>query len=206
MDTHFWGPWYAIHAVLPQMRRSGGTIVNIASFGGKVAAPHMLPYAASKFALVGFSEGLYAELQQEGIHVVTVCPGLMRTGSPRNAYFKGQNRKEYAWFAIADSMPYLSIGADRAAYKILNAAIDRTPELILTGRAVLAARAQGLFPNLTARLLALVARVMPTPGGIGSQRVLGSGSESPLTRSALTALTRKAAARNNELSSSIRPK
>ena len=54
--------------------------------------PHLLPYSASKFALTGFSEGLRAELANNGIAVTTVCPGLMRTGSPRNANFKGRHR------------------------------------------------------------------------------------------------------------------
>src|SRR5919201_401355 len=106
MRTHYWGPLYAILAVLPQMRQRGeGRIVNISSIGGKVSMPHLLPYNASKFALVGLSEGLRAELAKDGIVVTTVCPGLMRTGSPPNAYFKGQNEKEYAWFAISDALP-----------------------------------------------------------------------------------------------------
>jgi len=60
--------------------------VNIASIGGKVSVPHLLPYSASKFALVGLSEGLRAELTRDGILVTMVCPGLMaraRTACPR---------------------------------------------------------------------------------------------------------------------------
>ena len=56
-------------------RRNRASIVNIGSVGGKVAVPHMLPYTASKFALVGFSEGLHAELRHKGVRVTTVCPG-----------------------------------------------------------------------------------------------------------------------------------
>jgi NAD(P)-dependent dehydrogenase (short-subunit alcohol dehydrogenase family) len=63
MNVHFWGPLYSILAVLPGMRqRREGRIVNISSIGGKVSVPHLLPYSASKFALVGLSEGLRAEL------------------------------------------------------------------------------------------------------------------------------------------------
>ena len=51
---HFWAPLYTTLAVLPEMRERGeGRIVNIASIGGKVAVPHLLPICASKFALVG---------------------------------------------------------------------------------------------------------------------------------------------------------
>jgi NAD(P)-dependent dehydrogenase (short-subunit alcohol dehydrogenase family) len=102
MQTHFWGPLHLVLAVLPEMRgRRDGRIVNITSIGGKLAVPHLLPYSVSKFALVGFSEGLRAELAKDGIAVTTVVPGLMRTGSVVQAMFKGQHEQEYAWFAAS---------------------------------------------------------------------------------------------------------
>ena len=122
MKTHFYGPLYTTLAVLPHLRqRGGGRIVNISSIGGKVAVPHLLPYSASKFALTGFSEGLRAEVQKDNIFVTTVCPGLMRTGSPRNAVFKGRHREEYTWFHVLDALPGSSMSAVRAARQIVNA-------------------------------------------------------------------------------------
>src|SRR5204863_5194639 len=115
-------PLFTTLSVLPAMRRQGeGRIVNISSIGGKIAVPHLLPYDASKFALTGFSEGLRAELLKDGIYVTTVCPGLMRTGSPRNADFKGQHEAEYAWFSIGDSLPGMSMSAEAAAERIVTA-------------------------------------------------------------------------------------
>src|ERR687891_1372920 len=106
-----------MHAVIPLMKRqSYGRIVNIASIGGKVAVPHLLPYVASKFALVGLSEGMRAELLKDGIYVTTVSPGLMRTGSHLNAFFKGQHKKEYALFSIANALPLFSTSSKRAAH------------------------------------------------------------------------------------------
>lgn len=120
MATHFWGPLFTTLAVLPHMRGGGARrIVNISSIGGRIALPHLLPYSASKFALTGLSEGLHAELAREGIRVTTVCPGLMRTGSTYNAWFKGRHRHEFAWFHLADSIPGLSIDATRAARRIV---------------------------------------------------------------------------------------
>jgi short subunit dehydrogenase len=56
MRINFWGAVHTTLGVLPSMReRHQGRIVNITSIGGKVAFPHLLPYTASKFALVGFS-------------------------------------------------------------------------------------------------------------------------------------------------------
>lgn len=132
MKTHFWGPLYAMMAVLPEMRaRRAGRIVNISSIGGKVGVPHLAPYCASKFPLTGLSQALHAELATDGIKVTNVCPGLMRTGSPRNATFKGQHRAEYAWFTISDSLPFTSISAERAARQILAACKRGEAEVVL---------------------------------------------------------------------------
>lgn len=200
MRVHFWAPLYTTLAVLPQMRRRrGGRIVNISSIGGKISVPHLLPYSASKFALVGLSEGLRAELQKDGVIVTTVCPGLMRTGSPRNATFKGQHRAEYAWFSISDSLPILSMSAERAASQIVEACKRGEAELVLTLQAQLAVRFHGLFPGLTADMLGLVNRLLPSPGGIGRRRAKGKESESALSPSLLTALTEAAARKNNEV-------
>jgi short-subunit dehydrogenase len=120
-------------AVLPEMRRRrDGRIVNISSIGGKIGVPHLVPYCASKFALGGLSEALGAELAKEGIVVTTVYPGLMRTGSPRNADFKGQHRAEYAWFSISDSLPITSMSAERAARRIIEACISALSPSVLT--------------------------------------------------------------------------
>ncbi len=201
MKTHFWAPLYTTQAVLQEMRRRGeGRIVNIASVGGKISIPHLLPYCASKFALVGFSEGLRAELAKDGIIVTTVCPGLMRTGSPRNATFKGQHRAEYAWFAISDSLPVTSMAAERAARQIIDAFKRGDAEVVLTIQAKLAVLFHGLFPGLTADILGAVNSLLPAPGGIGSARAKGKESESNLAPSWLTALSDRAAEENNQIS------
>lgn len=200
MAVHFWGPLYATLAVLPQMRRRReGRIVNVSSIGGRVSVPHLVPYSASKFALAGLSDGLRAELAKDGVVVTSVFPGLMRTGSPRNATFKGQHRAEYAWFAISDSLPVTSIGAERAAAQIIEACSRGRAELVITTQAQLAVKFRALFPEATADILAVVNRLLPGPGGIGRARAKGKESESSLAPSVLTTLTESAARRNNEL-------
>jgi short-subunit dehydrogenase len=200
MDIHFWGPLHTTLAVLPSMKyRGSGRIVNVSSIGGKLSVPHLVPYSASKFALVGFSEGLRSELRQYGVYVTTICPGLMRTGSPRNAIFKGQNKKEYAWFSISDSLPLLTISTERAARKIVDACIHGDSEVILTPQARLAATFHGIFPGLTSDILGIVNRVLPAPGGIGEQRAYGRDSFSAVSPSPITAFTEQAARKNNEV-------
>ncbi|MBZ4414876.1 SDR family oxidoreductase [Myxococcus sp. RHSTA-1-4] len=197
VDTHLWAPLYTTLAVLPEMKRRGqGRIVNIASVGGKVSIPHLLPYAASKFALVGLSDGMRAELRQDGILVTTVCPGLMRTGSPRNAYFKGNHEAEYAWFSVGDSLPLMSMNAEVAARKILDACRRGDAEALVGLPAKLAAVGRALAPNLMAGLTAFVNRNLPQDSS--PDRARGSESETPLSQSWLTELTRRAAERNNE--------
>jgi NAD(P)-dependent dehydrogenase (short-subunit alcohol dehydrogenase family) len=202
MRTHFWGPLFAISAVLPHMRRQGqGRIVNVTSIGGKISVPHLVPYSASKFALVGLSQGLSAELAPHGIHVTTVCPGLMRTGSPRNAEFKGRHRAEYAWFSISDSLPGITISSQHAARAIIEACRRKETEVVLSLPAAAAARIHGVFPGITVRALGLINRLLPSPGGIGTQSRKGSESFSQFSPSWLTVLTEKAAVANNEIRS-----
>jgi NAD(P)-dependent dehydrogenase (short-subunit alcohol dehydrogenase family) len=200
LAVHFWGPLYTTLAVVPEMRARGeGRIVNIASIGGKISVPHLLPYCASKFALVGLSEGLHAELAREGIRVTTVCPGLMRTGSPRNAEFKGRHGAEYTWFTLADSLPGISVSSEKAARQILNACRRGDPELVISLPAVAATLFHGIAPGLTAEILAAVNRILPEPGS--SAAVPGKEAETPVTRSWLTGLTQKAAVANNQMES-----
>ncbi|WP_375417533.1 SDR family NAD(P)-dependent oxidoreductase [uncultured Hymenobacter sp.] len=201
MNTHFWAPLHAIQAVLPAMRRRGeGRIVNISSLGGKVALPHMSAYSASKFALTGLSEGFRAELSQHGIRVTTVCPGLLRTGSPRQALVKGQHQKEYAVFSIADSLPGLTMSADQAARKIWNATRRGDGEIILSLPAKLLATFHGVLPGTTTDVLGWLNRTLPSPSesGAGNERRKGYESESALSRSPLTGLNKIEAEKNNQ--------
>lgn len=200
MGVHFYGPLFLTLAVLPWMRQAGGgRIVNISSIGGKVAAPHLVPYSASKHALTGLSDGLRAELSEENVLVTTVCPGLMRTGSPPNAQFKGRHRQEYAWFTVSDSLPLLSMSAERAAGKIIRACRRGSPGLILGIPARAAILLSEVLPGATARMASLVQRVLPAtdPGGSNASRT-GWESESSGAPSLLTRPTYEAAARNNE--------
>lgn len=197
LDTHLYGAIHAVEAVLPSMRaRKDGSIVLISSIGGKLAVPHLLPYSASKFALAGYGEGLHAELAKHGICVTTVYPGLMRTGSPRNADFKGDHEREYGWFSIADSLPFMTSSAAVVARKIICACEAGRAELNLMpfGKALLTLRA--LFPELTAGAFSLVNRALPS--GENPTKKKGRESESKWSRSVLTALSRGAELRNNQ--------
>ena len=205
MSVHMWGPLYAMLAAIPHMRRQGeGRIVNIASIGGKIAVPHLLPYAASKFALVGLSDGMRAELAKDNIHVTTVAPGLMRTGSPVNALFKGHHRAEFTWFTLLDSLPLVSISAERAARQIIEACRRGDPELTITIQARLAVLASAVSPGLFARSMQVFNRLLPgSAGREGDVLRTGWESQSSLSRSPLAGPTYRAAEENNEMAGRV---
>jgi short-subunit dehydrogenase len=202
MAVHFWAMLHTTRAVLPGMReRGGGHIINLTSIGGRVSVPHMLPYCASKYAAVGYSRGLHAELAPQGIRVTTVCPLTMRTGSPRQGVFTGQPEAEFTWFLLTDSLPGLSMSARVAARRIVTAAARNKAEVMISLPAWAAATVVNLAPNLAARLLGLVAGFMPKPPPGPPVHRKGSELEHrlpPLVQK-LAVLTRRAERRNNEV-------
>jgi short-subunit dehydrogenase len=184
MDVNLWAAVHTTLAIVPRMRERGrGRIVNIGSVGGKIPMPHMAAYCASKFALVGFSGAMRSELSKYGILVTTVNPGLTRTGSPRNAIFKGNHRAEYAWFSISDSLPGLSMSARCAAEKIVRATIYGDAELVLGLPAKAATVIYGVAPNFHIEMAAVANRAFPNADGHDRTRKAGRDSESWLTRS-----------------------
>ena len=201
MNVHFWGALHCTEAVLPYMRRRrSGRIVNIASIGGLIAVPHLAPYAASKFAVVGYSDAVRAEVAKDGIRVTTVCPGLMRTGSPINALMKGQHEAEFAWFGALSSLPLVSIDARRAARKIIDAARRGIPHLTITPQARLAAILDRLMPNTFARAMMIANRLLPAAAGVSGNESWTGGESRPETLPRfVTAMGDRAALRNNEL-------
>lgn len=202
MSSNFFSGLHCTMAVLPHMLQRGrGSIVNITSIGGKIAVPHLLPYTASKFAAVGFSEGLHAELRRKGIHVLTVCPGLMRTGSHVNALFAGDAEREYRWFALGATTPGVSASARHAAKRIVRAVLARETEIFITPQAALAGRLAPLAPGVTAAGMGLVNRMLPDPSDRSSvpRRGREVRTREPLTASTLGWAT---ARRYNEIDSS----
>jgi short-subunit dehydrogenase len=199
MATHFWGPLHLMRAVIPEMRHQhGGRIVNIVSIGGKIGVPHLIPYDGSKFALAGLSEAITAEVRKDNIFVTTVYPGLMRTGSPRNANFKGQHNKEYTWFTLSDSMPLITIRAARAARKIVDACRGGRASLTISPAAKVAALAHAVAPNSVIGMLAVVNKLLPKSDSSATQSHKGRDSQTWLTRSPLTILDRLAANNLNQ--------
>ena len=166
IDTMLWGPINCGLAVAPRMRERGhGRIGVVTSVGGRISAPHLLPYSTAKFGAVGFTRGLRSELAGTGVTVTCAEPGLMRVGSHLRAKFVGNHGPEFAWFATADSLPIVSIDGERAAGRIVRGVLSGRAVMTVTPIGFLAPRVDALFPNLTAGLLAVATRLLPSDPG-----------------------------------------
>src|SRR3984893_543086 len=92
-DTNFFGALEAMQAVIPVMKQqSAGTIINISSVAGHIPLPFHAVYSATKFAMNAFGKAAHVELKGSGIHLMTVCPGYVRTDFTAHA-IKGEDVK-----------------------------------------------------------------------------------------------------------------
>ena len=91
-ETNFFGTIRLIKAIVPIMRKQGnGTIVNISSMVGRFGVPLNSAYVSSKFAVEGLSESISFELEEFGISVIVIEPGVVRSDFFHNVKVKGMN-------------------------------------------------------------------------------------------------------------------
>jgi NAD(P)-dependent dehydrogenase (short-subunit alcohol dehydrogenase family) len=92
IDVNLMGTVHGVHAFVPRMLGQGrpAHIVNTASMAGLVPSAELVPYSTSKFAVVGLSEALNAELAPKGIHVTALCPGIIDTDIVHTATYRGE--------------------------------------------------------------------------------------------------------------------
>ncbi len=122
-DTNLFGAVGAMQAVIPLMRQQGGgTIVNISSVAGHIPIPFHAAYSATKFALNAIGKAAGVELKKEGIHVLTVCPGRVRTPFSENAV-RGNEIKRVG--------SERGISADRVARSTLRGYMKQKREVIV---------------------------------------------------------------------------
>lgn len=197
IDVHVWGMLNVTRAALPHLaRHRDGRVVNICSIGSRIPVPHLSAYCTSKFAQAGLSAVMGEELREQGVRVTTVMPGLMRTGSHVQAWFKGDQPAEFALFSLVAGLPGSSMSAERAARLILAAAARGDAEAIVPCTVRQIAKAAALFPNLSLAALRGVERLLPKPGS--SFAVQGQQmSLNPVLKAAVT-LNERAADRNNQ--------
>ncbi|MBD5635983.1 MAG: hypothetical protein IAI49_16060 [Candidatus Eremiobacteraeota bacterium] len=111
----------------------------------------------------------------------------MRTGSPPQATFVGQPRKEYAMFAPMDALPFTSVSVEAAAREIVAATERGDAEIVISWQAQIAVLAYRVAPAFVMALMTIASRLLPDSGGSTEHRY-GHESESPITRAPLDAL------------------
>jgi NAD(P)-dependent dehydrogenase (short-subunit alcohol dehydrogenase family) len=137
-ETNFFGVVRVTREVLPTMRKQRkGTIVNVSSVAGRVGIPVLSAYAATKFALEGFSESMRYELKEWGINIVIIEPGAIKTKVFENV--KTGDVRSSSESPYADLIERASKGFGRmmdnisspklVAEAILNAITSKEPEI-----------------------------------------------------------------------------
>ena len=153
---------------------------------------HLLPYSTAKFAALGFTDGLAAELVGTGVTATSIVPGLMRTGSYDQAAFTGDAAAEHNWFSVAASAPLISADSTRAARRMVDGVLAGKPLVTVTPLAWMAYRVRGLMPGTTTRVMGIANRFLPRATG-NAVPVKGSQLSGPPVVQRLTHWGRRAA-------------
>jgi len=139
-ETNFFGAVSAMQAVIPVMRQQGGgTIINISSVAGHIPLPFHAAYSATKFALNAIGKAAGVELKKDGIHVLTVCPGYVRTDFGKNAV-QGRDLKKVRPGSVR------GVSAERVARATLRGYLKRKREVIVPWTMHVPAKFYQLFP------------------------------------------------------------
>jgi short-subunit dehydrogenase len=141
-ETNFFGAVTAMQKVIPIMKQQGGgTIVNISSVAGHVPLPFHGAYSATKFALNALGKAARVELKKDGIHVMTVCPGYVRTAFGENA-IRGHELKKVRPNSLR------GISAERVARATLRGYLKQKREVIVPWTMHVPVKLYQLFPGL----------------------------------------------------------
>jgi len=151
-ETNFFGAVAAMQAVIPVMRQQGGgTIINISSVAGHIPLPFHAGYSATKFALNAIGKAAGVELKKDGIHVLTVCPGYVRTQFGNNVVLGNEQKK-----VRPDSVR--GITAERVARATLRGYRKQKREVIVPWTMYVPVRIYQHFPGLVERAMERMAK------------------------------------------------
>jgi short-subunit dehydrogenase len=141
-ETNFFGAVAAMQAVIPLMRQQGGgTIINVSSVAGHIPIPFHATYSATKFALNAIGKAAGVELKKDGIHVLTVCPGYVRTQFSENAV-RGKELKRVRPGQVR------GISAQRVARATLRGYLKQRREVIVPWTMYVPVKIYQHFPGL----------------------------------------------------------
>ena len=138
MNTNYFGMVYCTKNFLPSMiRQRSGHIVNVASVAASFGLPGIASYCASKFAMLGFSEGLKHELKDTGVGITVVSPIMVRTNFFDHSSFKKMKKNQF-----------MSLSAKTVAKTIVKASSSSRLEIIVPSIVRVGIWAKHTFPFL----------------------------------------------------------
>ena len=150
-ETNLFGVIEAMQAVIPVMKQQGsGTIINISSVAGHIPLPFHATYSATKFAMNAIGKGARIELAPENIHVMTVCPGYVRTSFAANTV-KGRNAR------VIRPESQRGISAERVARATLDGYRKQKREVIVPWYMHVPVKIYQLFPSIVEWTMARMA-------------------------------------------------
>lgn len=151
-DTNLFGAVAAMQAAIAVMRPlGGGTIINISSVAGHIPLPFHAGYSATKFAMNAMGKAAGVELKNDGIHVLTVCPGYVRTEFSKNVVL-GNDRKTVRPTSVR------GISAERVARATLQGYLKQKREIIVPWTMYVPQKIYQLFPWVVERAMQRMAR------------------------------------------------
>ncbi len=155
LNANLWGVIHGCHFFAPKMAARGrGQIVNIASAAGYYNSPTMTAYGTTKFAVIGLSEGLRAELAPFGVGVSVVCPGFINTPIIANMRMRGADYPESERANVQRFYQKRNYPPERVASAVLRAARQNPALLPVTPEAWALYAMKRIAPDLGPRLLA----------------------------------------------------
>lgn len=141
-ETNLFGAVDAMQAVIPVMREQGrGTIIDISSVAGHIPIPFHAVYSGTKFAMNAIGKAARVELKASGVHVLTVCPGYVRTDFGANA-IRGSERKQVRPTSVRGITP------ERVARAVLRGYRKQKREVVVPWHMHPAIKLYQLFPGL----------------------------------------------------------
>ena len=151
-DTNFFGTVACMQAALAVMKQQrSGAIINVSSVAGHIPLPFHSVYSATKFAMNAFGKAAAVELRGSGVHVMTVCPGYVRTDFGANA-IKGREAKTVRPSSIR------GISVERVARAVLRGYLKQKREVVVPWTMHPAIKVYQLFPGLVERTMVKMAR------------------------------------------------
>ncbi|HUK26614.1 MAG TPA: SDR family NAD(P)-dependent oxidoreductase [Terriglobales bacterium] len=154
-ETNFWGTLAAMQAVVPLMKQQGGgAIINISSVAGHIPLPYHALYSATKFSMNAIGKAARVELKPANIHVMTVCPGYVRTDFGKNL-IRGREQK------TVRPAGNRGISAERVARAVLRGYEKQKTEVVVPWTMHPVIKLYQLFPWLVERAMMRMARAAP---------------------------------------------